>query len=139
MITGIVTAFPVLSLFFVGWQLWASLLGWNDIFVFLLLYVLTGLGVTVGFHRLLTHRAFKTTPPMRAGLAILGSAAIEGPVISWVADHRKHHAFADQRGDPHSPPVDHGHRWGGAPRGLLDAPRRGPFLPPNPGAGTRPA
>jgi len=120
-ITGIVTAAPILSLVFVGWQLWASLLGWNDIFVYLLLYALTGLGVTVGFHRLLTHRAFKTTPSIRAVLAILGSAAIEGPVISWVADHRKHHAFADLEGDPHSPHVDHGHGWRGAARGLVHA------------------
>jgi stearoyl-CoA desaturase (delta-9 desaturase) len=120
-ITAIVTAVPILSLFFVGWQLWASLLGWNDIFVFLLLYALSGLGVTVGFHRLLTHRAFKTTRSVRAALAILGSAAIEGPVISWVADHRKHHAFSDQLGDPHSPHVDHGGGWIGASRGLLYA------------------
>ena len=120
-ITAIVTAVPILSLFFVGWQLWASLLGWNDIFVFLLLYALSGLGVTVGFHRLLTHRAFKTTRSVRAALAILGSAAIEGPVISWVADHRKHHAFSDQPGDPHSPHVDHGGGWIGASRGLLYA------------------
>jgi stearoyl-CoA desaturase (delta-9 desaturase) len=120
-IAGIVTAIPILSLFVVGWQLWASLLGWNDIFVFVLLYVLTGLGVTVGFHRLLTHRAFKTTRPIRATLAILGSAAIEGPVISWVADHRKHHAFADREGDPHSPHVGHGHGWRGALRGLVHA------------------
>ena len=82
---------------------------------------LPGLGVTVGFHRLLTHRAFKTTRPVRAALAILGSAAIEGPVISWVADHRKHHAFADREGDPHSPHVDHGHGWRGALRGLVHA------------------
>jgi stearoyl-CoA desaturase (delta-9 desaturase) len=101
--------------------LWASLLGWNDIFVFLVLYVLTGLGVTVGFHRLFCHRAFKTRPSVRAVLAILGSAAIEGPVISWVADHRKHHAFSDQVGDPHSPHVDHGHGWSGALRGLFHA------------------
>jgi stearoyl-CoA desaturase (delta-9 desaturase) len=120
-ITGIVTAAPILSLFFVGWQLWSSLLGWNDIFVFLLLYVLTGFGVTVGFHRLLTHRAFKTTRGIRAALAILGSAAIEGPVIAWVADHRKHHAFSDREGDPHSPHVDHGHGWRGALRGLVHA------------------
>jgi stearoyl-CoA desaturase (Delta-9 desaturase) len=120
-IAGFVTAIPILSLFVVGWQLWASLLGWNDIFVFVLLYVLTGFGVTVGFHRLLTHRAFKTTRPIRTALAILGSAAIEGPVISWVADHRKHHAFADREGDPHSPHVGHGYGWRGALRGLLHA------------------
>lgn len=120
-ITGIVTAVPILSLFLVGWQLWDSLLGWNDVFVFGLLYLLTGFGVTVGFHRLLTHRAFQTTSAVRASLAILGSAAIEGPVISWVADHRKHHAFADREGDPHSPHVDHGHGWRGGLRGLLHA------------------
>jgi stearoyl-CoA desaturase (delta-9 desaturase) len=120
-IAGIVTAVPILSLLLVGWQLWASLLGWNDIFVFVLLYVLTGLGVTVGFHRLFTHRAFKTTRAIRAALAILGSAAIEGPVISWVADHRKHHAFSDREGDPHSPHVDRGYGWRGAARGLLHA------------------
>jgi stearoyl-CoA desaturase (delta-9 desaturase) len=85
------------------------------------MYVLTGLGITVGFHRLLTHRAFKTTKGVRAVLAILGSVAIEGPVISWVADHRKHHAFSDRPGDPHSPHVDHGHGLRGALRGLAHA------------------
>src|SRR5205085_724827 len=82
-ITGVVTAVPILSLVLVGWQLWATALGWSDIAVFLLLYVLTGLGVTVGFHRLLTHRSFKTSRPVRGILAILGSAAVEGPVTSW--------------------------------------------------------
>jgi stearoyl-CoA desaturase (delta-9 desaturase) len=120
-ITGIVTVVPILSLLVVGWQLWDSLLGWNDIFVFLLLYVLTGLGVTVGFHRLLTHRAFKTKRSIRTVLAILGSAAIEGPVIAWVADHRKHHAFSDREGDPHSPHVGRGGGWRGAVRGLWHA------------------
>ena len=120
-ITGTVTVVPVLCLFFVGWQVWGEWLGWNDIFVFLIMYVLTGLGITVGFHRMLTHRAFKTKNWVRATLAIAGSAAIEGPVISWVADHRKHHAFSDMPGDPHSPHVDHGHGLKGALRGLLHA------------------
>ena len=120
-ITGTITAVPILSLALVAWQLWDKFLGWNDIFVFVLLYVLTGLGVTVGFHRLFTHRAFKTAKPVRLILAILGSAAIEGPVISWVADHRKHHAFSDQEGDPHSPHVGHGGGWRGALRGLAHA------------------
>ena len=71
--------------------------------VFLIVYALTGLGVTVGFHRLLTHRSFKTKPWLRGTFAAMGSAAIEGPVISWVADHRKHHAFADQRRRPPQP------------------------------------
>ena len=74
------------------------------------MYVATGLGITVGFHRLFTHRAFKTQHGGPRGCSpILGSVAVEGPVISWVADHRKHHAFSDQPGDPHSPHVEHGH------------------------------
>jgi stearoyl-CoA desaturase (Delta-9 desaturase) len=89
--------------------------------VFVIMYMATGLGITVGFHRYFTHRSFKTSKPARAVLAVLGSAAIEGPVISWVADHRKHHTFADQEGDPHSPHVDHGVGWRGAFKGLLHA------------------
>jgi stearoyl-CoA desaturase (delta-9 desaturase) len=100
---------------------WGSALHWSDVFLFLGIYLLTGLGITVGFHRHLTHRAFKAKPWLHGLLAILGSAAIEGPVISWVADHRKHHAFADELGDPHSPHVDHGHGLKGALRGLYHA------------------
>jgi stearoyl-CoA desaturase (delta-9 desaturase) len=120
-VTGIVTVVPILSLFFVGWQLWDRLLGWNDLVVFAVFYVLTGLGVTVGFHRLFAHRSFKTLPWLRGIFGILGSAAIEGPVIAWVADHRKHHAFSDMPGDPHSPHVDHGQGVRGALRGLVHA------------------
>jgi stearoyl-CoA desaturase (Delta-9 desaturase) len=120
-LTGLITALPIIALFVVAWQVWADLLFWSDLVVFAILYAATGLGVTVGFHRLLTHRAFKTTRSVRATFAILGSAAIEGPVISWVADHRKHHAFSDAPGDPHSPHVDHGHGLKGALRGLLHA------------------
>jgi len=120
-ITGLVTAVPFLALGFVAWQSWVNAHRWSDFVVFGILYAATGLGVTVGFHRHLTHRAFATKRPVRVALAILGSAAIEGPVISWVADHRKHHAFADQEGDPHSPHVGHAGGWRGALRGLLHA------------------
>ena len=119
--TGTVTAAPVIALVFVGWQLWEDALYWHDLVVFLVLYAATGLGITVGFHRLLTHRSFKTAPWLRGTFAALGSAAIEGPVIAWVADHRKHHAFSDQEGDPHSPHVDHGGGFRGALKGLLHA------------------
>ena len=81
-------------------------------------YALTGLGITVGFHRLFTHRSFKTTRAVRALLAVLGSMAVEGPVIEWVATHRKHHRFSDRPGDPHSPHVGHAPGWRGALRGL---------------------
>jgi stearoyl-CoA desaturase (delta-9 desaturase) len=119
--TGTITAIPFIGLGLVVWQTWATALRWSDFAVFAIMYLGTGFGVTVGFHRLLTHRSFKTKPWVRSTLAALGSMAIEGPVISWVADHRKHHAFADQPGDPHSPHVDHGHGWRGALRGLLHA------------------
>jgi stearoyl-CoA desaturase (Delta-9 desaturase) len=114
--TGLITVLPMVALGLAGWQLWQGLLHPSDLVVFAIMYVATGLGVTVGFHRHLTHRAFKTRRWVRGLLAILGSAAIEGPVISWVADHRKHHAFADRFGDPHSPHVDHGGGWRGALR-----------------------
>ncbi len=119
--TGIVTAVPILALGLVVWQVWGDFLRWSDVVVFTIMYLATGLGITVGFHRYFTHRSFKTSRPMRAILGVLGSVAIEGPIISWVADHRKHHTFADQEGDPHSPHVDHGVGWRGALRGLLHA------------------
>jgi stearoyl-CoA desaturase (delta-9 desaturase) len=120
-LTGTVTVLPFASLIFVAWQAWEGWLHPRDIVIFVVMYLLTGLGVTVGFHRLFTHRSFKTGPVVRGALAIMGSAAIEGPVIAWVADHRKHHAFSDQPGDPHSPHVDHGHGLRGTLRGLLHA------------------
>src|SRR5438309_11382230 len=120
-ITAVVTVAPILALGFVAWQLWEQALHWSDLIVFAVLYVAFGLGVTVGFHRLFTHRSFKTTKTLRFLFAVLGSAAIEGPVISWVADHRKHHAFSDNEGDPHSPHVDHGGGLRGALRGLAHA------------------
>jgi stearoyl-CoA desaturase (Delta-9 desaturase) len=120
-LTGTVTALPFAGLGIAAWQAWNDLLHWHDVVVFLIVYVLTGLGVTVGFHRLLTHRSFSTGPAVRGVLAALGSAAIEGPVTAWVADHRKHHAFADEEGDPHSPHVGHGGGLRGTLRGLLHA------------------
>ena len=120
-ITGLVTVIPFLAVIVAGWQVWGSALNWTDVFLFFGLYFLTGLGITVGFHRLLTHRAFKTYPWLRGLFGILGSAAIEGPVISWVADHRKHHTFSDEHGDPHSPHVDHGGGWKGAMKGHFHA------------------
>ncbi len=116
--TAVITAVPPLLLALGCWQLWNHELYPADIAIFAVLYVATGLGITVGFHRLFTHRSFKTSSPMRGLLAILGTMAVEGPVISWVADHRKHHAYSDRLGDPHSPHVDHGVGWRGALRGL---------------------
>ncbi|HVX31690.1 MAG TPA: fatty acid desaturase, partial [Solirubrobacterales bacterium] len=120
-ITGFVTVVPFVALVVAAWQVWGDAMRWSDLLLFVGMYVLSGLGITVGFHRHLTHRSFKTHGWLRGLLGVLGSAAIEGPVISWVADHRKHHAFSDKEGDPHSPHVDHGHGWSGALSGLAHA------------------
>jgi stearoyl-CoA desaturase (Delta-9 desaturase) len=98
--------------------LWNDLVNVSDLAIMGALYVLTGLGVTVGFHRLLTHRSFRTSKPLEYAFAVLGSMAVQGPVISWVADHRRHHAHADVEGDPHSPHVGHGHGVRGVLGGL---------------------
>jgi stearoyl-CoA desaturase (Delta-9 desaturase) len=101
--------------------LWNRAIGWTELGLLVVLYWLTGFGVTIGYHRLFTHRAFETSKPMRATLAVLGSLAIEGSVIKWVADHRKHHAFTDVEGDPHSPHVGHEGGVLGTMRGLFHA------------------
>ncbi|HYJ66481.1 MAG TPA: acyl-CoA desaturase [Nocardioidaceae bacterium] len=82
---------------------WGGWLGWHDVIIALVMYAISGHGVTVGFHRYFTHRSFKPNRGVKVGLAVAGSMAIEGPVIQWVADHRKHHKFSDRDGDPHSP------------------------------------
>ncbi|UJW36675.1 acyl-CoA desaturase [Saccharothrix sp. AJ9571] len=82
---------------------WGWGLGWTDLGLALGFYLLTGLGVTIGFHRYFTHGAFKANRGLRIALAVAGSMAMQGPVIGWVADHRRHHAYADREGDPHSP------------------------------------
>ena len=101
--------------------LWGSWVDASDLVAFVVMYVIAGFGVTVGFHRLLTHRSFQTYKPVEYAFAAAGSMAVQGPVIDWVADHRKHHAHADEEGDPHSPHVDFEDGWRGALRGLFHA------------------
>ena len=121
-LTGLVTVLPFVALGFVAWQLWETALHWHDVVVFLIMYV----PLTLGHHR----RASTATSPTGRSRRGPGCAArsppwarmaIEGPVISWVADHRKHHAFADRHGDPHSPHVDVGPGWRGVLAGLFHA------------------
>ena len=87
-------------------------LSWTDASIALVLYVVSGLGITVGFHRYFTHGSFKAKRWLRVTLAVAGSFAIEGNVIQWVADHRRHHAYSDMEGDPHSPWRFGGGVWG---------------------------
>jgi len=92
---------------------WGGFLGWSDVVLLVVMYTVTALGITVGFHRYFTHGAFKASRPLRIALGVAGSYAVEGPVDRWVADHRKHHAFSDKAGDPHSP-----WRYGERPRDI---------------------
>src|SRR3954466_11513079 len=100
---------PFLGLIAAVVLLWNSWVDWIDLGILVGTYLLFGFGVTVGYHRLLTHRAFKTSKPLEYTFAVLGSMALQGSVMDWVADHRKHHAHTDEEGDPHSPHVGHGH------------------------------
>lgn len=82
---------------------WGGGLGWIDLALAVGFYPVACLGITVGYHRYFTHRAFKAKRAPRVALAVAGGLAAHGPVIGWVADHRRHHAFSDREGDPHSP------------------------------------
>jgi stearoyl-CoA desaturase (Delta-9 desaturase) len=115
-----VTVVPLAVIAVAIQQSWGGLLVWQDILIFFATLIPFGFGITVGFHRLFTHRSFKTGRSLRFLWAMLGSMALEGPVIEWVAYHRRHHRFSDCEGDPHSP---HGHGPGflGALRGLFHA------------------
>ncbi len=112
---------PPLALLSVTGVLWGVAVGPVDLATFAVMYTLCGLGITVGFHRLFSHRAFKTTRFMRAVWAILGSMAMQGPLTQWVTDHRRHHAMSDKAGDPHSPHVGRKHGWWGVLVGLFHA------------------
>lgn len=115
-----VAVVPFLLVIWAATLAWNHSLRWTDLAICAVLYTLTGLGVTVGLHRLLTHRAFKCRPWLRFTFAALGSMAVEGPVIEWVANHRQHHRYSDADGDPHSPHL-HGPGLRGALAGLAHA------------------
>ena len=115
------TTLPVASLIAAIVLLWDHLVDVRALAILLASYLLTGLGITVGFHRLFTHRSFQTTRTVRYVFAILGQMAVEGTVVSWVANHRKHHQFSDRSGDPHSPHADFGDGFVQAAKGLWHA------------------
>jgi stearoyl-CoA desaturase (delta-9 desaturase) len=100
--------------------LWNRAIGPLELGLLVGFYTFTCLGVTLGYHRMFTHRAFESSRAFRAIIAVIGSMAVEGSVITWVADHRKHHAFTDQVGDPHSPHLS-GPGFSGAVKGLWHA------------------
>ncbi|MGH3117338.1 MAG: acyl-CoA desaturase, partial [Gaiellales bacterium] len=116
-----VTTLPFVGFLVAIWHFWGRGISLLDAGLLLGLYFISGLGVTIGFHRLLTHQSFEAPEWVRVALAVAGSLAIEGAVISWVADHRRHHAFADKPGDPHSPHLDEAEGVRGVLRGLWHA------------------
>jgi len=99
---------PVAGLVIAIVLLWGQGVGVTAIAILVVGYLLTGIGITVGYHRLFTHRSFETYPAVRYTLALLGQMGVEGDVVTWVADHRKHHQFSDREGDPHSPHAEFG-------------------------------
>jgi stearoyl-CoA desaturase (Delta-9 desaturase) len=119
-LVGLFVAVPLLALLAAIPLMWGWGLGWHDVVIALVFYWVSGLGVTVGYHRYFTHGSFKAKPGLRVALAIAGSLAIEGPVITWVSDHRRHHKYSDKEGDPHSP-WRYGDDWKALSKGLVYA------------------
>jgi stearoyl-CoA desaturase (Delta-9 desaturase) len=102
-LVGVFVAVPTLALIAAIPLAWGWALGWHDVIICAVFYTISGLGVTVGYHRYFTHSSFKAKTGLRVALAIAGSLAMQGPVITWVSDHRRHHKYSDHEGDPHSP------------------------------------
>ena len=99
----IFSAVPLLALAVCVPFAWGWGLGWIDVALAVAFYVLSGIGITAGFHRCFTHSSYRPRRGLKIGLAVAGELALQGPIIDWVADHRRHHAFSDREGDPHSP------------------------------------
>ncbi len=114
LITVGIVAGPAVALAIVIPLLWGHAVNLSDLVVGVVFYLLTGFGITIGFHRLFTHRAFGPRRTLKIVLAVLGSMAVEGSLTSWVATHRRHHMYSDAPGDPHSP-----HRYGDRGTALL--------------------
>jgi stearoyl-CoA desaturase (Delta-9 desaturase) len=112
--------FPLLAIVAAVPAAWGWGLHPRDVLITAVFYALSGFGITVGFHRHFTHASFRAKRPLRIALAVMGSLAVEGPVIQWVADHRKHHRYSDKEEDPHSPWA-YGHSRGDLLRGLFHA------------------
>lgn len=120
-INVVAVIFPFAGLAVLIPMVWGDLVSWRELALFAVFYVVSCAGISLGYHRLLSHRAYQTYPAIRAILAYSGALALQGPPIEWVADHRLHHSFADEEGDPHSPHTHDGDGWWATIRGLAHA------------------
>ncbi|WP_243716763.1 acyl-CoA desaturase [Actinomadura sp. KC345] len=102
-LVAVFTGVPFLALFAAVPLAWGTFLGWTDIALMAVFYVLSAGGITVGYHRYFTHGSFKAKRGLKIFMALAGGLAMEGPIITWVADHRRHHKYSDKEMDPHSP------------------------------------
>ncbi|GAA0275931.1 acyl-CoA desaturase [Actinomadura nitritigenes] len=118
LLVAVFTGVPFLALFAAVPLAWGRFLGWTDVALTAVFYLLSAGGITVGYHRYFTHGSFKANRALKIFLALAGSMAIEGPVITWVADHRRHHKHSDQEFDPHSP-WRFGNDWKALAKGLV--------------------
>jgi stearoyl-CoA desaturase (delta-9 desaturase) len=109
---------PMLALVAAVPVAWGWGLGWHDVVIGLAFYAVSGLGIAVGFHRYFTHGSFKPSRAFKIAIAVAGSLAIEGPLLDWVADHRRHHKYSDKEGDPHSP-WRFGDDWKALTKGMM--------------------
>jgi stearoyl-CoA desaturase (delta-9 desaturase) len=116
-LVGVFVGVPMLALLAAAPLAWGWGLGWHDIVIAVVFYYLSGLGISMGFHRYFTHGSFKANRPFKIALAVAGTLALEGPVLTWVADHRRHHKYSDKEGDPHSP-WRYGTDWKALTKGL---------------------
>jgi stearoyl-CoA desaturase (delta-9 desaturase) len=120
-VTLVAVVVPPLGIAMAAGLLWGVAFHWVDVAVLVGFYVLCAFGTTIGFHRYFTHKGFEARTSVKATLAILGCMTMQGPLIQWVTDHRKHHALSDKPGDPHSPHVGHGDGVLGAVKGFVHA------------------
>ena len=119
-LVGLFVVVPLLAVTAAVPLVWGWGLGWHDVVIAAVFYVIAGMGISMGFHRHFTHNSFKAAKPLRVAMAIAGSLAVEGPLLVWVADHRRHHKYSDREGDPHSP-WRFGTDWQALTKGFLYA------------------
>src|SRR5881394_424364 len=120
-VTLVAVVVPPLGVLAAMGVLWDVAFHWSDLVVMAALYVVCAFGTTIGFHRYFTHKGFQARTAVKALLAILGCMTMQGPLTQWVTDHRKHHAFSDKEGDPHSPHAGHPEGVWGAVTGFVHA------------------